>query len=92
QNQQLQRFQQSVYEQQNQTVMSEIEQFKSNPANVHFEAVKDDMAILLQSNRAESLQDAYDKAVWMRPDIRKSLVEQQRTEAEQKSATQAREK
>ncbi len=92
QNQQLQRFQQSVIEQQNQTVMSEIEQFKANPANVHFEAVKDDMAILLQSNRAESLQDAYDKAVWMRPDIRKSLVEQQRTEAEQKAATLAREK
>lgn len=92
QNQQLQRFQQSVLEQRNQTVMSEIEQFKADPANVHFEAVKDDMAILLQSSRAESLQDAYDKAVWMRPDIRKSLVEQQRTEAEQKAAALAREK
>lgn len=92
QNQQLQRFQQSVIEQQNSTAMSEIEQFKANAANVHFEAVKDDMALLLQSNRATSLQDAYDKAVWMRPDIRKSLVEQQRTEAEQKATTQAREK
>ena len=90
QNQKLQRFQQSVMEQQNQQAMSEIEKFKANPENVHFESVKDDMALLLQSGKAESLQDAYDKAVWMRPDIRKSLVEQQRTEAEKKLASRAR--
>lgn len=90
QNQQLQRFQQSVLEQQNQQAMSEIERFQSDPANVHFESVKDDMALLLQSGKAESLQDAYDKAVWMRPDIRKSLVEQQRTEAEKMATNQAR--
>lgn len=85
QNQQLQRFQQSVMEQQNAQALSEIEKFRSNPENVHFDSVKDDMALLLQSGKAENLQDAYDKAVWMRPDIRKSLVEQQRTEAEQKA-------
>jgi hypothetical protein len=85
QNQQLQRFQQSVIEQQNSQAMSEIERFSKDPANAHFESVKDDMALLLQSGKADSLQDAYDKAVWMRPDIRKSLVEQQRTEAEQKA-------
>ncbi|MDS1142397.1 hypothetical protein RE432_18340 [Pusillimonas sp. SM2304] len=90
QNQQLQRFQQSIVEQQNQAVMSDIEKFRTDPANVHFEAVKDDMAALLQSGRAESLKDAYDKAVWMRPDIRKSLVEQQRTEAEKKAAQAGR--
>lgn len=90
QNQQLQRFQQSIMTQQNQAVMSEIEQFKNDPANAHFDAVKEDMQILLQSNRAESLKDAYEKAVWMRPDIRKSLVEQQRTEAGNKAAQNAR--
>lgn len=85
QNQQLQRFQQSVIEQQNAHLSSEIERFRTDPANVHFESVRDDMIVLLQANKANSLQDAYDKAVWMRPDIRKSLVEQQRTEAEQKA-------
>lgn len=90
QNQHLQRFQQSVIEQQNSQAMSEIERFRSDPANTHFESVKDEMALLLQSGKAQSLQDAYDMAVWMRPDIRKSLVEQQRTEAEQRAVQQAR--
>lgn len=88
QNAQFQQYQQRDQE----VVLSEIEKFKNDPSNVHFEAVQGDMALLLQSNRAESLKDAYDKAVWMRPDIRKSLVEQQRTEAEQKATIQAREK
>lgn len=92
QNQQLQQFQRSVMDQQNQTAQSEIEQFRANPANVHFEAVKDDMSLLLQSGRATSLQDAYDKTVWMRPDIRKSLVEQQRTDAQKTATAQARDK
>src|SRR5690625_3155926 len=90
QNQQLQQFQQSTLQQQNQAVMSEIEAFRANPANVHFEAVKDDMSALLQSGRADSLQDAYDKAVWMRPDIRQTLVQQQRTEAQKQAAEQKR--
>lgn len=90
QNQQLQQFQQQTVQQQQQQVLSEIQAFRENPANVHFEAVKDDMAALLQSGRADSLQDAYDKAVWMRPDIRQTLVQQQRTEAEQKAAQQQR--
>jgi len=83
QNQQLQQFQQS-------TLMSEIEAFRANPANVHFEAVKDDMVALLQSGRVDSLQAAYDKAIWMRDDIRQTLVQQQRTEAQKQAAEQQR--
>lgn len=90
QNQQLQQFQQTILQQQQHAVTSEIEAFRANPANVHFEAVKDDMAALLQSGRADSLQDAYDKAVWMRPDIRQTLVQQQRTEAQKQAAEQQR--
>lgn len=92
QNQELQRFQRSVVERENQTALSEIERFQNDPANVHFEAVKDDMSLLLQSGKATSLKDAYEMAVWMRPDIRKSLVEEQRTEAEKTAIAQAREK
>src|SRR5699024_4836666 len=90
QNQQLQQFQQTTLQQQNQAVASEIEAFRANPENVHFEAVKDDMAALLQSGRATDLQDAYDKAVWMRPDIRQTLVQQQRTDAQKQAAEQKR--
>lgn len=92
QNQQLQQFQHETLQTQQQAVLSEIQAFGANPANAHFEVVKNDMAALLTSGQATSLQDAYDKAVWMRPDIRKSLVEQQRTEAEKTAATLAREK
>lgn len=89
-NQQLQQFQQTVQQQQQQAVMSEIEAFRANPANAHFEAVKEDMSILLQSGRADSLQDAYDKAVWMRPDIRQTLVQKQSANAQQQQAEAAR--
>lgn len=92
QNQQLQRFQQEVTQRDAQTVQTEIDAFASDPKNAHFQEVRDDMSVLLQSGRATSLQDAYDKAVWMRPDIRKSLVEQQRTEAEKTATAQARDK
>lgn len=90
QNQQLQQFQQTTLQQQNQAVMGEIEAFRANPANVHFDSVKDDMAALLQSGRATDLQDAYDKAVWMRPDIRQTLVQQQRTDAQKQAAERKR--
>jgi hypothetical protein len=54
----------------------------------HFEAVREDMATLLISGRAASLNDAYDMAVWMRPDIRSTLIEQQRAD-ERKQAEEA---
>lgn len=90
QNQQLQQFQQATLQQQQQTALNEIQTFGANPANVHFEAVKGDMATLLTSGQASSLQDAYDKAVWMRPDIRQTLVQQQRTDAGKQTAEQQR--
>lgn len=70
-------------------VMTEIEKFAADPANVHFTAVRDDMAVLLQSGIAQSLKDAYDKAVWQRGDIRQSLIEQQRAEAQKQAIEQA---
>ena len=45
----------------------------------HFDAVRNDMADLLESGKAQSLQDAYDMAIWMRPDIRQTLIERQTT-------------
>jgi len=90
QNQQLQNFQHITLQRQQQAVMNEIQAFGANPANAHFEAVKQDMAALLTSGQAQSLQDAYDKAVWMRPDIRQTLVNQQRTDASKQAAEQQR--
>jgi len=79
-------YQRSQADHENQAVISEIEAFAQAQGHEHFEAVKQDMAQMLQSGMAQSLQDAYDKAVWMRPDIRQSLV--QRTDAKQAAEQQ----
>lgn len=88
--QQLQQFQHETLQQQNQAVLSQIQEFAQAPGHEHFEVVKQDMSMMLQSGMAQSLQEAYDKAVWARADLRKSLVEQQRTEAEKQATEQAR--
>lgn len=67
---------------QTQSVMSDIERFSAGKD--HFDAVREDMAALLQAGRAESLEQAYEMAIWARPDIRSSLLEQQMKESEQK--------
>jgi len=83
-------YERSMADRDNQAVTSEIEAFASAEGHEHFEVVKADMAAMLQSGMAQGLQDAYDKAVWARPDLRQSLIEKERTEAEQRATEQAR--
>ncbi|KDC22964.1 hypothetical protein AZ20_4212 [Bordetella bronchiseptica E014] len=83
-------FQRSIQDRDATAATSEIESFAADPLNEHFVVVRGDMAQLLQSGIATSLQDAYDRAVWARPDLRKSLVEKERTEAEKRAIEQAR--
>jgi hypothetical protein len=54
-------------------VLTEIQTFASDPANLYFANVRDDMIALLQSGRASDLKDAYDKAVWANPETRTLL-------------------
>lgn len=73
----------------------EIEEFRKAPENVHFEALKQDIAQLLQSGTAGTLREAYDKAMWLNPDIRRQAIEAERkAEAEraEKAAAEARKK
>jgi len=49
----------------------------------HFDLVREDMAALLQAGRAKDLDDAYDKAIWARPDLRATLLQQEREKASQ---------
>jgi hypothetical protein len=50
--------------------LSEVEQFKSNPAHKHFEALKESMAHLVQSGRATTLPQAYKLALNANPQLR----------------------
>lgn len=84
----LEQRQQMEQQQQQQQLVSEIESFKSSAP--HFDAVREDMAAILSSGRAATLQEAYDRAVWMNPTTR-ALVQaetQARSESERR-ATQA---
>ncbi len=87
--------------QQEALIQSEIQKFSSDPANIHFEQVKDVMAGLLVSGRAQSLKDAYEQAIWADPAIRESilaaknaerLAEQRRKDAEAAKAAKAKAK
>ncbi|MDH6275197.1 hypothetical protein M2311_005297 [Rhizobium leguminosarum] len=55
---------------------TQVDAFLSDPANAHADDVLDDMIALINAGRASTLQDAYDAACWMRPDIRQQLISQ----------------
>lgn len=76
-------------EQEGSRVQSEIASFSSGKE--FFEDVRGQMADLLQSGVASDLNDAYDKACWADPNIRKVLIGrerqgQQRTEITERQA------
>ncbi len=75
-------WQQQQAEVANQSVNTELERFAAEPGHEHFEAVRVHMGALLDSGLAQSLQDAYDQAVYANPTTRASLLEQQKKEAE----------
>jgi len=89
--QQLQTLQAQVQTAQTAPLVSQIEAFQNDPANLYFENVRDDMAVLLNNGKASDLKEAYDMACWMRPDIRPFLQTAQAPAASmQDKAAQAR--
>lgn len=71
---------------------SSIAAFAADPAHEHFEAVKPAMAALLSGGQAKDLQEAYEMALWSRPDTRSSLIAQQQQAAEAKRVADAKAK
>lgn len=64
-------------ERQSSTLQAQIAEFAGKPENMYFENVREDVAVLLETGRAETLQDAYDKAVWLNPETRSLLIAEQ---------------
>lgn len=83
-----------TYQQQQEqaTVQSKIQEFSADPKNAHFEEVKAHMAALLSGGVAKDLQDAYDQAVWARPELRSTLLQSQQAEAEAQRKVEAKAK
>lgn len=78
-------------EQQYNGIVAETQAFGQKPENKHFEAVKLQMADLMTAGQAESLQDAYNKAIWLNPEVREMILSEQaearRKQAADKAAT-----
>ena len=71
---------------QNQSLLGEINEFAQTAE--HFEAARPVMISLLQTGQANTLQEAYDKAIWSDPEIRQNLIQAQQAEAMAKLSDQ----
>lgn len=58
----------------------------------HFEAVRRDMAALIESGVASSLDDAYERAVWTNPTTRAAVLAEQQAAGEAKKVAEAKER
>jgi hypothetical protein len=81
--------QRQQYEAESTALAREIADFANDPKNPrpHFESVRKVMAGLMQSGAAETMQEAYDKAVYADPTIRQSILADQQKAAEEKRKT-----
>ena len=65
-------------------ILAEIERFRADPANPYFNDVEQDINRLLHAGMvkgtspSERLKNAYDMAMWARPDLRQTLLAQER--------------
>lgn len=66
-----------------------VTKFGSDPAHKHFPAVREQMSALIKSGQANDLNDAYDKAMWIVPEVRASLLAEQEQERANKLAAEA---
>lgn len=69
--------QQEMQDRHHATINSEIDAFAADPKNEFFHDVAPLMVSMLQNDPAQSLADAYEKAVWAHPETRKVLTGRQ---------------
>ena len=68
--------------QEGESLNREIQRFASDPKNVHFEMVRNEMAGLLQSGIASNLEDAYERAIYANPSVRARVLAEQQAKAD----------
>lgn len=79
------------------SAVSELDQFTSakdgsgNPLYPHYERVRDDMALFLESGKAQDLKSAYEKAIRLHDDIWQAEQDAKHT-ASQKAAQEAQQR
>lgn len=78
--------------QERQALDSEIAKFQQDPSHHHFEAVRSDMAALLQAGIASSLEDAYERAIYANPAVRAQVLASQQAKADEQRKAEAAQK
>jgi len=86
---QLRTFQQQTTSTQEQAIQAEIQRWSEGKE--HLEAVREDMAALLQTGRAQGLDDAYNKALRLNEELWTQLEAKQRQEKESQKLQEAAE-
>lgn len=81
----LSQFIQSQMTEKKSVIDKEVAAFAADPAHPHFDAVADHIVRLLNADRALSLQDAYDQAVWANPTTRAKAIEALNKETSEKA-------
>jgi hypothetical protein len=59
---------------------------KAAQENEHFDRVKPEMAALLQAGQAKDLNEAYEKAIWINPEVRGLVLAKQQEDARKQAA------
>jgi hypothetical protein len=77
--------------QEEQRMASEVGTFFQDPQYPFAENVRSAMSVLIKAGEADTLQEAYERAVWANPETRSLLIKQQREEEEARRAAEARE-
>ncbi|MGI0012646.1 MAG: hypothetical protein ACREBU_04270 [Nitrososphaera sp.] len=66
---------------------AQVAAFASNPKNKYFDNLRLDMARLLNAGKADTLEQAYEAACWLNPDIRASLIDEARAAKSKEAAS-----
>lgn len=88
--QELQAMRQWREQEQAQQLQNQIEEFSKGAE--FFEDVRNDMAVLLESGAAKDLKEAYDKAVWINPEVREVMLAREAEDKKKAAANQRRAK
>lgn len=77
---------------QREAVDQEVDKFFADPAHIYAKDLVNDMVQLLDSDRATSVKDAYEQAMWLNPAVRAKEIARQQTEQAAAAAKAAEEK
>lgn len=58
-------------------IAAEIAAFANDKANIYFDELQEDIALLIKTDKSLTLKDAYEKAIWLNPAVRAKELQRQ---------------